>query len=219
MSNKQEIQNIYTRKANLYHIIFFNILKWDKATESFFSKENYLHSNFRVLDAGCGSGIITKILFKIARMEKINEVIFNAFDLTPAMLNLFRKWIKENMIKNIQLMPADINNPEDLPSSWKSYDLIISSAMLEYLSEKEMEMALKSLRNLLKKDGILIILITKRNFVTKWLVEKLWKAKTYKDKEILNIVSKIGFNNIKLKYFPSSYNYFNRSIIILEARK
>lgn len=73
MSNTTEIQELYTKKADLYHKVFFDILKCDKAIQSFFQKESYVRSQLRVLDAGCGSGLITKILLGISKEKKLVE--------------------------------------------------------------------------------------------------------------------------------------------------
>lgn len=219
MSNTKEIQEIYTKKAGLYHKVFFEILKWDKAVQSFFQKENYMRSRMRVLDAGCGSGLITKILFDISKEKKLSGITFNAFDLTKAMLNIFKKWIIKNNIKNIEIKQANVLKLHKLPENWKDYDFVISSAMLEYLSKKEIEIALAGLRDLLKNNGTIVVLITKRNLVTNWLVKKWWKAQTYKKDEIQELFSRAGFNNIKFKQFPPPYKYLNLGVLIIEASK
>ncbi|MBI4147229.1 class I SAM-dependent methyltransferase [Candidatus Woesearchaeota archaeon] len=219
MSNTSEVQEIYTTKAGLYHRVFFQILKYDKAVQSFFQKEKYLRSKLRVLDAGCGSGLITKILLALAKENKLSGITFDAFDLTENMLNIFNRWVVKKDLKNIEIKQANVLRLNELPKRWKDYDLIVSSAMLEYLSKKNIAIALAELRNLLKKDGTIIILITKRNFVTYWLVKRWWKARTYKNKEIEQIFFKAGFHNIKLKLFPRPYNYLNRGVLIIEANK
>lgn len=219
MSNTKEIQEIYTKKAGLYHKVFFDVLKWDKAIQSFFQKENYMHSRMRVLDAGCGSGLITRTLLSISKEKSFSVITFNAFDLTKNMLNLFQKWIKTNKIKNVELKQANVLKLDKLPNKWKNYDLIISSVMLEYLSKKEIEIALANLRGLLKRNGKMIVLITKRNLVTNWLVKRWWKAQTYKKNEIQELFSKVGFHNIKFKQFSSPYKYINLGVLIVEANK
>lgn len=135
------------------------------------------------------------------------------------MLNLFQKWIKTNKIKNVELKQANVLKLDKLPNNWKNYDLIISSAMLEYLSKEEIEIALTGLKDLLKSNGTIVVLITKRNLVTNWLVKKWWKALTYKKNEIQELFSKIGFNNIKFKQFPPPYRYLNLGVLIVEANK
>ena len=91
--------------------------------------------------------------------------------------------------------------------------------MLEYLSKQEIEKALRDLRSLLKKNKKIVVFITKRNIVTNWLVKRLWKARTYKNKEIGEIFSKVGFWNIKFKKFPKPYRYLNLGVLIIEAKK
>ena len=76
MTSSTEIQQIYTKKADLYHKVFFDVLKYDKAVKSFFEKENYLDKDCKVLDAGCGSGLITKILVGISKQKNFLEFLF-----------------------------------------------------------------------------------------------------------------------------------------------
>jgi len=219
MGNTKDVQEIYTTKVNLYHHVFFDILKYDRAVHSFFQNSNYVRSQFKILDAGCGSGLITKIVFKIAKEKKLAGVMFHAFDLTKAMLHIFRKWIKNNNLQNIELKQANVLKLEKLPKHWKNYDLIISSAMLEYVSKEELKIALSNLRNLLKPKGTMIIFITKQNFVTNWLVRKWWKARTYNKNEMEQIFSEVGFKTISFKQFLQPYTYLNFGMFIIEVKK
>ncbi len=219
MSNIKEIQEIYTKKLNLYHLIFFKILKCDKAIQSFFQKENYLHSGDKVLDAGCGSGLLTKVLFNITKEKNIQGVLFNSFDITKAMLDIFNKWINKNKITNIKTKQIDVLKLKDLPNNWKDYDLVVSSGMLEYLSEEEIEIALRNFKILLKDNGTIIIFITKDNFLTNLIIKKWWKANTYKKKEIEDILFRAGFCKIKFKQFPIFYKHIRRGTLIIELKK
>ena len=97
--------------------------------------------------------------------------------------------------------------------------MIISSAMLEYVSKEELKIALSNLRNLLKPKGTMIIFITKQNFVTNWLVRKWWKARTYNKNEMEQIFSEVGFKTISFKQFLQPYTYLNFGMFIIEVKK
>ena len=62
MSNNIEVQKLYAKRADFYERLFINFLGWRKELETFFWKSDYIHPNFKVLDAGCGTGVVTKTL-------------------------------------------------------------------------------------------------------------------------------------------------------------
>ena len=86
-----------------------------------------------MLDAGCGFGMATFSLLKVLREKNLDYRTIDAFDLTPAMLTRFREELETRGVSRVQLEHADVLKLESLPTSWTSYDLIISTSMLEYL--------------------------------------------------------------------------------------
>ena len=207
------------KKGTLYHKLFFDILKFDQAVRDFLEQSDYIHSGSRILDAGCGSGLVSKILYEISKVKGLKGVTFDGFDITPAMLDRFRKWVNQNDVNNIRLQQGDILRPEQLPEDWNNYDLVVTSAVLEHLPREEVQMALEGLRGRLKEGGRILILISKSNWVTKLLVQKLFKANTYTQTEIGEIVSNAGFSDVAFKKFPSQHKLLNRGILIIEATK
>lgn len=214
--NVNEVQKLYTKRAYLYHRLFVDFFRWGKKLERFFQKSDYLRPNLKILDAGCGTGIVTRVLYDIAREKGYEGITFHGFDITPAMLDIFREWIAKKRAKGISLEQADVLNLKNLPPNWKEYDLIVSSGMLEYLPKDKMRQALNNLRQLLKKDGRLLVFITRRNVATKLLVELWWKANIYDEKEIKQIFQEIGFS--ELKYTSFAEKWLN-STIIVEAKR
>jgi 2-polyprenyl-3-methyl-5-hydroxy-6-metoxy-1,4-benzoquinol methylase len=129
----------------------------------------------KILDAGCGTGIVTKVLYSLARRKGFDEITLNAFDITPAMLDLFQQWNRREGVQDIQLRQADVLDLENqLPQDWAGYDLIVSSAMLEYIPKDKLSQALGNLRKLLNHDGRLIAIVTKRTRLTTWTGAKWW---------------------------------------------
>ena len=184
--------------------------------ESFFRKTNYLHSKMSILDAGCGTGIITKTLYQLAKEKNHKYIEFHAFDLTANMLEIFKQWIKEQGASNIELAQADVLKIEALPPDWKEHDLIVTSTMLEYLPKPEVKNALANLKHLLKNDGTLLVFITRRNFITRWLTGKWLKANLYGKDEIQKVIQDAGFGEITFKKFT---RWWSSSILVIEAKE
>lgn len=219
MGNAKKAQRIYAKRAGLYHLIFFDILRYDKAVRLFFRKSGYLHKNSKVLDAGCGSGLVAKSLYAVSIEEGIKGVNIHAFDITEAMLGLFRKWIQGKGIKNIELRQADALKLEKLPKDWKNYGLAVSSAMLEHIPKEELVHTLRSLKALLKRKGTILVFITKKNAITQWLVGRWWGANAYGQDEFKKMAAKAGLKKIQFKKFPFPYSYFNKGMLVMEAKK
>jgi ubiquinone/menaquinone biosynthesis C-methylase UbiE len=130
---------LYTQKAKLYQFFFVDFLKWGKVLETFFQEKAYLRSGMKILDAGCGTGIVTKVLYGLARRKGFDGITFHGFDLTPAMLELFQQWMQKEGVQDIQLQQANVLDLENkLPENWIGYDLIVSSAMLGYIPEEKL---------------------------------------------------------------------------------
>lgn len=211
-----EVKKLYTKKASLYHNFFIDILGLGRKLKRFFLGSNYLRPHSKILDAGCGTGIVTRILYGIAIEKKYEGMMFDAFDFTPAMLDIFHQWIVNENAKNITLKQADVLDLKNLPQDWKEYDLIVSEGMLEYLPKYKVPEAVSNLKQLLKDDGKLLVFITRRNIVTKLLVELWWKANIYDEKEINQIFQGIDFGEFRLKSFSTMWL---NSTIVIEAKK
>jgi cyclopropane fatty-acyl-phospholipid synthase-like methyltransferase len=112
----------------------------------YFRENAYLHPVMKILDAGCGTGVVTKVLYDLARRKGFADITFHGFDLTQAMLDIFRRWMDKEAIRDIQLKQADVLDLENqLLKDWAGYDLIVSSAMLEYIPREKLNQTLSSL--------------------------------------------------------------------------
>jgi ubiquinone/menaquinone biosynthesis C-methylase UbiE len=214
MSNNSEVQKLFARRADFYQRLFINFLGWGKELETFFSKSDYIHPNVKVLDAGCGTGVVTKTLFQLAKRKVSGRVKFHAFDITENMLEVFQLWIAKQGANNIEIQKADILAIDTLPPSWKNYELIVASTVLEYLPRDKVEYALKNLKELLGTGGILLIFITKRNFITRWLAKKWWKTNLYDGQEIGALLYSAGFAKFEFKKLSSGWA---SSILVIEG--
>lgn len=213
---QNEVQKLYERRGVFYHKLFVDFLGLGKRFERFFAQSNYLKSGMKILDAGCGSGALLGALYKVAQAHKLslNNITYHGFDFSEAMLNQFRIQNRKSGINNIELVKADLLNPEQLPQGWRDYDMIISNGMLEYIPKLEFAQAIKNLKLLLKDEGVLVIFITKSNIFTKFFIEWWWKARTFKAEEINIALQNGGFTKIKINKFGPMNN-----MLFVEAKK
>jgi ubiquinone/menaquinone biosynthesis C-methylase UbiE len=194
--------------------VFIGCLNWGKELEKFFKKTNYLQSNMKVLDAGCGTGVVTKTLYGIANEKRLDGIQFYGFDLTENMLKLFEQWIISVNAENVELTKADVLDTNSLSAGWNNFDLIISSTLLEYLPRDKVKDALYNLKSTLKPKGTIVVIITKRNLLTALIAGKWWKANLYKKAEIRQAFVKSGFESINFRKLTFGWS---SAIIVIEG--
>lgn len=90
--------------------------------------------------------------------------------------------------------------------------------MLEYIPRTELVTALNALQARLARHGRLLLFITRKNWVTKPLIEKWWKANRYTRDELEQAFSTAGFAEVTFRRFPRSYFWQNHWAYILEGR-
>ena len=212
------VERLYTEHARFYHRFFIDLLRYGAGLEALLAARGYLRSGMKVLDAGCGTGILTRKLHAIARRSGLEGITYHAFDLTPAMMDLFRRWMAEHGVTDVELRRADVLRTEDLPADWKDHDLVVSSAMLEYLPKDELARALRNLRGLLAPNGTLVVCISRRNVLMKWLIEVWWEANLYERAELERIFADAGLT-VRFGRFPFPYDHLNLWGHVVEARR
>lgn len=216
MTPQEKAKFLYTQKAGLYQRIFIDILHYPKGIELFF-KEYFSTNNYKgsILDAGTGTGVLIKALYNTLPKSQFEKIHFDAFDISDKMLFVYKAWIEENHIKNIEIFEADVLKLDQIKQT--SYDFILSAGMLEYVAKDEFTTALTMLRKRLKKDGKHLLFISKKTLFNVFLIKLWWKANLYSKDELLAAIKEAGFQNITFYTFPRSYHYLSWSLYIIEA--
>ncbi len=215
MKTKENAEQLFNNRAAQYQKVFIEFLNWGKQLDKFFKKTNYLQPNIKVLDAGCGTGAVTETLRRMAKEKGYTGIQFFGFDLSENMLNIFQQWIDKTAADNISLAKADVLDPNSLPAAWNSFDLIITSTMFEYLPRDKVKTALSKLKDRLKTDGTIVVIITKRNLLTAWFAGKWWKGNLYKKNEIKQAFVDAGFEKVEFRKFTFAWSNF---IIVIEGK-
>jgi ubiquinone/menaquinone biosynthesis C-methylase UbiE len=216
MKHDNSVQELYNERASFYDRLFIDFLGWGKELKTFFQKSDYLHPNAKILDAGCGTGIITRVLYQLAADNHYEGIQFHAFDLTQSMLDVFQQWIADQQAHNIELSQADVLELSEVPTHWGEYDLIVSSTMLEYLPPQKVKNALANLSVLLKPGGALLVFVTRRNLLTRWVAKKWWKTNVYEENEIHRFFQVLGFQHIESRKLSAGWS---NSIMVIEVKK
>lgn len=196
----ESVERFYARRWRIYDLMI-GATGHRFSLKRFFLARNILKSGMRVLDAGCGSGALTRALLDIAKGKNLTEIQFCGFDLTGEMLNRFKQWLAGNNIKNVNLFKADVLELPD--NNLEKMDLIVTAGMLEYLPVNQLADGLRCLRERLKERGSIFVFISRYNFLNKILIGRLWRANLYTQQQLVAAFSGAGFENITVKPFRS----------------
>lgn len=204
----EEPKKLFSAQADSY-ARYVSLFLYPQGFHGFFSSVDWLRDGLRIMDAGCGTGVVTFGLLKALSRCGYNYECVNAFDLTPAMLEIFRKRLAQQGIKKVDLCQANVLTLGELPSGWTGYDVIITASMLEYIAKDKFVDTLASLRSRLAKDGRLILFMTRRNWLTELLVERPWGGNRYSRQELAQAFTVAGFKEVRFKKFPLNYYWLN----------
>lgn len=184
--------SLYDRIARLYDLTFkFN--GYGRSLERYFREHPLpLEDNAQILDAGCGTGLLTLAMLRtLARPAHIT-----AIDLSASSLQKARQAVA-NVLPSRQHQVRFLQaNLLSLPFADETFDFIATSGALEYVSLRE---GLGELARVLKSGGYLFHLPV-RPAPASTLLEIMFRFKTHPPQDVnqnteryLSIVSRYRF--------------------------
>jgi ubiquinone/menaquinone biosynthesis C-methylase UbiE len=186
-------KDFYDQIADV-HNLSFKINGYRQSIEKYLmAKQLPLPENFRVLDAGCGTGLMTGAMFG-AGLRPQQTV---AFDLSNKSLVVAKKEFIEdkkvihNTVKYVQ------GNILAYPFENNSFDLILTCGVLEYVPLDE---GFAEIARVLRPDGYVLFLPVRPSLVGK-VLERVYSFKAPKTKHILKTVN-AHFNILEHHKFP-----------------
>lgn len=201
-----DVQKFYSAKAGLYHRFVF-ASGYPAGLRALFRSLGLPGAGTKVLDAGCGTGVLTRGLYGIAADQGLDNVRFQGFDLTPAMLERFEEWASDHRAYPIETRQGNALDLATLPEDWKDYDAIVTSGMLEYIAREKLSSVLAGLGELLAPGGKMVVCISRKNWLMHWLMGRWWKAEMYTRDEMEKIMAEAGFREVSFERFPAPYSY------------
>ncbi|MBI5115973.1 class I SAM-dependent methyltransferase [Candidatus Poribacteria bacterium] len=210
MSVNANIPTLYDKALCSKYKILTSAFFYPRGIRDFILQGLPIKDNDRILDAGCGHGILSRAIRSKIKREAVQGTQQFAFDISDDMLQGFRKTGADG----IDLRRLDVR---ELSYDNDFFDLIVTSAMLEYVPD--IENALSSLKRCLKPGGKIYVFMSKKTRLNHFLFQPFGKPRCYSFPELTNILLRVGFQNIERQRFPASSFWLNIWGIIVEAGK
>ena len=140
IQHKQKIQSQFTLQAKP----FLEFHSADEQTQIFQDLGKFSKSD-RILDSGCGPGIVSRFLSK-----KVHEVV--GLDLTNEMLRIAKEEAVKNAISNCKWVTGDMTN---LPFENQSFDGAVTRYTFHHLQAPQE--ALRELARVTKKGSRIVV--------------------------------------------------------------
>ncbi len=218
MSVTPDARQLFTERHDAY-VRFIRAVLYPQGLRAYFLASPLLRPGVRVLDAGCGAGALTLAVYDASVRRGIALASLHGFDLTPAMLNRLRATLERRDIRSIELVEANVLELDALPSTWRDYDLIVSSAMLEYVPRERFVDALRGLRDRLKDGGRFVLFMTRRNPLTRVMIGRWWESNLYTAAELTDAFQRAGYSRFAFPGFPLRACYLSTWGHVIEAER
>ena len=105
MTLAADARQLFTERPDVY-ARFIRAMRYPQGLRAFWLASPLLRSGLRVLEAGCRTGALTLALWHAAERRGIDLGEFDAFDLTPAMLDRLRATLRHRNIDGISVRTA-----------------------------------------------------------------------------------------------------------------
>lgn len=169
----RESVTLYDRFARLYDITFkFN--RYGRSVERYLRERALPPGDSDILDAGCGTGLLTlAILRSLRRPARVTAIDLSA----PSIAKAREAAAKERGRRAVQFLQANLLS---LPFADDSFDFVATSGALEYVPLGE---GLRELARVLRPGGRLLHLPV-RPAPASLLLEWMFRFKTHPPREV-----------------------------------
>ncbi len=191
-------QSSYSLVASWYDTLL-TLNGYHRGINKFFQRISLpLPDNPKILDVGCGTGLMSEII-----LEKFPNARITAFDIDEKMVEQFRQKIARWPLGKQEHLQITV---EDLFkfSTADRFDLIVAGGVLESVS---LQSAIVHLKNFLGPSGLFLNIALQKNWFTKHILGHIFNLKPYDLKTNLETLQQGGFKKIdilpfRLEEFP-----------------
>jgi ubiquinone/menaquinone biosynthesis C-methylase UbiE len=168
--NPARAGSFYDRIARYYNLTF-KVNGYGRALDQYFANHPLpLTPGAKILDAGCGTGLLTlAVLRSLSVSAKVT-----AIDLSASSIGTARKAVAESNGRRRQVQFAQ-SNILSLPFADNSFEVVVTSGVLEYVPLEE---GFRELARVIAPGGHILYLPIRPSFVSSFL-ELLFRFKAH----------------------------------------
>ncbi|HYE16171.1 MAG TPA: methyltransferase domain-containing protein [Pyrinomonadaceae bacterium] len=202
--------SIYDRFTNLYDLMF-RVNGYRRSMERYLRETPLpLAAGARVLDAGCGTGLLTLALLRVLR----RPANVTAVDLSARSLQTARRAVSKlarGSRHKVTFLQADALS---LPFADESFDCVVTSGVLEYLP---LDKGLAELARVLAPGGQLLFLPVRPSPMSR-LLELMFRFKAHPPDEVMRATGR-HFTLIEHYRFPPHETIgWTKSIVLAQKQ-
>ncbi len=200
----------YDRVAHFYDLTFkFN--RYGHSIERYLREVSLpLSSGARILDAGCGTGLLTLSLMKVLK----RDARITAVDLSASSLLKARRASHQTETKLKHRVGFSQANILSLPFADETFELVVTSGALEYVPLRE---GFRELARVLAPDGYLLHLPVRPAPASR-LLEVLFRFKIHPPREVAEETNRF-FRVIDRHRFPPLHPIGWTKLAVLAQKK
>jgi len=142
-----------------------------------------LHPGMDVLDVGCGTGAVTRIL-----AERVSPGRVVGLDLSEERLSVARQIAEEQAVSNVEYVRSDVR---DLDPKNHRFDLTYSRCLFQYLPGKAGLDTLVAMKRLARPEGRVAVADIDGNHLYRYPLDDEWEQLLAR---LVHGVEKIGFD-------------------------
>jgi ubiquinone/menaquinone biosynthesis C-methylase UbiE len=167
-----------------------------------------LHPGMEVLDVGCGTGAVTRIL-----AERVFPGRVVGLDLSGERLSVAREIAKEQGVSNVEYRQADVR---DLDPKEKRFDLVYSRCLFQYLPGQAALDTLEAMKRTAIPGGRVAVADIDGSHLYRYPMDDEWEEEirqfveaiektgfdAYVGKKLYAMFRKVGFRRVQVDLLP-----------------
>jgi ubiquinone/menaquinone biosynthesis C-methylase UbiE len=167
-----------------------------------------LRPGMDVLDVGCGTGAVTRIL-----AERVSPGRVLGLDLSEERLSVANELANQQGVSNVEYRRADVR---DLDSQEKGFDLVYSRFLFQYLPKDTAMETLTSMKRLARSGGRVAVADIDGNHLYRYPIDEEWERvleqllhgvkeidfDAFVGRKLYSMFRKVGLQDIQVNILP-----------------